>query len=48
MRAAPARADTVTDKIHAELHLCERLSDHGPHCPNYHVLLPDWMPTPTP
>ncbi|MFE2102634.1 ATP-dependent RecD-like DNA helicase, partial [Streptomyces sp. NPDC059468] len=42
-RAALARADAVTDKIHAELRWRERLPDHAPHRPNHQGQIPDWV-----
>ncbi|OKJ80705.1 hypothetical protein AMK32_23280 [Streptomyces sp. CB01883] len=42
-RAALARADAVTGKIHAELRLRERLPDHPPHRPNHRGEIPDWV-----
>ncbi|MFF2205185.1 MobF family relaxase [Streptomyces sp. NPDC058145] len=42
-RAALARADAVTDKIHAELRLRERLPDHLPHRPNHRGEIPHWV-----
>ncbi|MEV4868517.1 MobF family relaxase [Streptomyces syringium] len=42
-RAALARADAVTDKIHAELRWRERLPDHGPHRPSHRGQIPDWV-----
>ncbi|MEU7306133.1 MobF family relaxase [Streptomyces sp. NPDC007206] len=42
-RAALARATAVSDKIHAELRLRERLPDHAPHRPNYRGEIPDWV-----
>ncbi len=42
-RAALARADAVTDKIHAELRLRDRLPDHPPHRPNHRGEIPDWV-----
>ncbi|MFI1701417.1 MobF family relaxase [Streptomyces bobili] len=42
-RVQLARADAVTDKIHAELRLRERLPDHAPHRPNHRGQIPDWV-----
>ncbi|UXY40379.1 hypothetical protein [Streptomyces albidocamelliae] len=42
-RAALARADAVSDKIHAELRLRERLPDHAPHRPTHRGETPDWV-----
>lgn len=42
-RNALARADAVTDKIHAELRLRDRLPDHPPHRPNHRGEIPDWV-----
>ncbi|MEU1707573.1 hypothetical protein ABZ478_19500 [Streptomyces sp. NPDC005706] len=41
-RAALARADAVSDKIHAELRFRERLPDHAPHRPHHRGEIPDW------
>ncbi|MFF3256999.1 MobF family relaxase [Actinacidiphila glaucinigra] len=41
-RAALARANTVTDRIAAELRLRDRLPEHLPHQPNQHADIPDW------
>ncbi|WP_331725947.1 MobF family relaxase [Streptomyces sp. NBC_00470] len=42
-RTALARANAVTDKIHAELRWRDRLPDHPPHRPNHRGALPDWV-----
>ncbi|WP_333764875.1 AAA family ATPase [Streptomyces sp. IBSBF 2390] len=42
-RAALARADAVTGRIHAELRLREKLPDHPPHRPNHRGEIPDWV-----
>lgn len=42
-RAALARANTVTEKIAAELRWRERLPDHPPHRPSHRGEIPDWV-----
>ncbi|WP_372412241.1 ATP-dependent RecD-like DNA helicase [Streptomyces luteireticuli] len=42
-RAALARADAVTGKIHAELRRRTRLPDHPPHRPDHRGPIPDWV-----
>ncbi|MFF8478699.1 MobF family relaxase [Streptomyces sp. NPDC015414] len=42
-RAALARADAVSDKIHAELRFRERLPDHAPHRPHHRGEILDWV-----
>ncbi|MGX1886793.1 MobF family relaxase [Streptomyces sp. NPDC055287] len=42
-QAALARAQTVSDKITAELRLRERLPDHPPHRPSTQGTIPDWV-----
>ncbi|MFD4586903.1 hypothetical protein [Streptomyces sp. NPDC058434] len=41
--AALARADAVSDKLHAELRFRERLPDHAPHRPHHRGAVPDWV-----
>ncbi|MFF8401717.1 AAA family ATPase [Streptomyces sp. NPDC015684] len=42
-RAALARADAVTGKIHAELRLRDRLPDHPAQRPDHRGEIPDWF-----
>ncbi|MFJ3658817.1 MobF family relaxase [Streptomyces nigra] len=42
-RAALARADAVSGKVHAELRFRERLPDHPPYRPNPRAPIPDWV-----